>query len=127
MQGVGAVFEEPASAATPSPSRCLHVASVAPSCTEEYLYLVFSPFGDVEALKCVIEGVCVCVMGIVLQGCGSIRVLCLFSWFPCTSFTRVSSKAQGACGGKWRWAHMNARVCLCVHEPRRRSDRHGWS
>jgi hypothetical protein len=53
VEGVGAVFEEPASAATPSPSRCLHVASVAPSCTEEYLYLVFSPFGDVEALKCV--------------------------------------------------------------------------
>jgi hypothetical protein len=75
VEGVGAVFEEPASAATPSPSRCLHVASVAPSCTEEYLYLVFSPFGDVEALKCV-KG----------DGCAVLGTLCgraadLFEFF----------------------------------------------
>jgi hypothetical protein len=51
VEGVGPVFDEPTSSAAPSPSRCLHVASVDPACTEEQLFTVFRPFGDVEALK----------------------------------------------------------------------------
>jgi hypothetical protein len=109
VEGVGAVFEEPASAATPSPSRCLHVASVAPSCTEEYLYLVFSPFGDVEALKYALGGSlwasCCRVAG--LFQC----VVCFLGLYARVSFECLARHmAAGKCG----WAHMYMRLRECV-------------